>query len=519
MPRELEELEVKHAKGRASKAADDRLRAMASIRTRMEWLHEPREFVYNPNGNNFGAASLSHSEVIKLTAYFLKEKPSMQEALIGRYPFLLIDESQDTNRDLLEALFFLEKEKTGRFAIGLFGDTMQRIYADGSPQLGRTIPANWSTPQKKMNHRSGQRIVALANALREDVDGRSQFARDDSIEGHVRVFIYNSTVVDKMGKERAARERMATITGDEAWCLQNKVKTLALEHHMAASRQGFLPMFSALDKGTLSTGLRAGDLAGLRLFTQCVMPLHAAYKSGDKFATLNILRSTKSPLLEEAQLDDSEDPLKFARQAVEELGALLEQDVTFLSVLECIARRNLFEVPNALRPFTIDPDFNSEEGNNEQDEDADSEEESEDPDGTGATASLSAWRAFLETSYRQIIPYSDYLSTDGAFGTHQGVKGLQFDRVLVIIDDDEAKGFLFSYGKVWGSKPMTSNDLQRKMQGEETGEDRTRRLLYVTCTRAKEGLAIVIYDSAPALLAQSLVKRGWFDECEIEVSI
>lgn len=27
------------------------------------------------------------------------------------------------------------------------------------------------------------------------------------------------------------------------------------------------------------------------------------------------------------------------------------------------------------------------------------------------------------------------------FGTHQGVKGLQFDRVLAILDDDEARGF------------------------------------------------------------------------------
>ena len=36
-----------------------------------------------------------------------------------------------------------------------------------------------------------------------------------------------------------------------------------------------------------------------------------------------------------------------------------------------------------------------------------------------------------------------YFSGKARFDTHQGVKGREFDRVMVIMDDSEAKGFTF----------------------------------------------------------------------------
>jgi DNA helicase-2/ATP-dependent DNA helicase PcrA len=123
--------------------------------------------------------------------------------------------------------------------------------------------------------------------------------------------------VDKPGKENQVRERMAELTGDSGWLIgSSTVKTLALEHHMSASRGGFLPMFEALDKDTrLSTGLRKGELAGIRFFTERVAPLLAAAKTGDKFTVMELLRQN-SPLLEESVLVKTEyvdDPLWLAR--------------------------------------------------------------------------------------------------------------------------------------------------------------------------------------------------------------
>jgi DNA helicase-2/ATP-dependent DNA helicase PcrA len=43
--------------------------------------------------------------------------------------------------------------------------------------------------------------------------------------------------------------------------------------------------------------------------------------------------------------------------------------------------------------------------------------------------------------------------------THQGVKGREFLRVMAVISDDEARGFLFSYGKLTGTKEKSKTDL------------------------------------------------------------
>ncbi|HZW25232.1 MAG TPA: UvrD-helicase domain-containing protein [Gallionella sp.] len=520
LPVELEEIRIKHAKGRGGKAAMDRERAMEVITKRLEWLSVPRRFVYNPNGNNFGADSLSHAEVIKITAAFINDKPAMQAALINQYPFLLIDESQDTNKHLLDALFNLAAKNTGNFGLGLFGDTMQRIYTDGLPNLGCNIPPDWALPSKQMNHRSAQRVVELANALRADADGREQLAREDSKVGTVRLFIGIDTVPNKPALEAEVRRRMAEHCRDTDWTQEKKVKTLTLEHHMAASRQGFLPMFQALDKSSsLSTGLRSGELAGLRLFTQCVMPLVNAYTVGDKFAMLSVLRMVKSPLLSTSALiqpANPDDPLETARDAVDNLIRLLESDptITFLAVLQCIADSNLFDIPASLRPFLIQETSDEAVANDNQTTEAieeDTEEEDISP------SNLEAWRTFLETPYCQINPYAEYVADQGPYGTHQGVKGLEFDRVLVIIDDSEAKGFSFSYGKLFGTQPLTDNDRQRASEGEDTANDRTRRLLYVTCTRAQNSLALVVYTNQPDVLAQSIIEKGWFGANEVEM--
>jgi DNA helicase-2/ATP-dependent DNA helicase PcrA len=318
LPTELAELRAKQEKGRSgSKAALDRERGIAAIIKKLEWLTIPRRFTYNPNGDNFGSDSLSHSEVLKITANFISSKPSMQAVLVNKFPFLLIDESQDTNEGLIDALFALAAANKDKFALGLFGDTMQRIFPDGPSDLSRRIPDNWAHPAKRMNHRSPQRVVQLGNAIRAAVDKQRQIARNDSAIGIVRLFIAPADTVDKPGKENQVRERMAELTGDSGWLIgSSTVKTLALEHHMSASRGGFLPMFEALDKDTrLSTGLRKGELAGIRFFTERVAPLLAAAKTGDKFTVMELLRQN-SPLLEESVLVKTEyvdDPLWLAR--------------------------------------------------------------------------------------------------------------------------------------------------------------------------------------------------------------
>lgn len=126
-----------------TKASATRISKIASKTKRLANLDSVKRFVYSPTGENRGRDSLNHSEVIQLTSHFLTSKPAMQSILVGRYPFLLIDESQDTNKNLIDALFAVQVAHKGRFALGLLGDMMQRIYSDGKDGLGQNLPGDW----------------------------------------------------------------------------------------------------------------------------------------------------------------------------------------------------------------------------------------------------------------------------------------------------------------------------------------------------------------------------------------
>jgi len=88
--------------------------------------------------------------------------------------------------------------------------------------------------------------------------------------------------------------------------------------------------------------------------------------------------------------------------------------------------------------------------------------------------------------------------------------------VMVVISDEEARGFLFSYDKLMGIKAKSKTDLDNEAAGNDTSIARTRRLFYVTCSRAEESLAIVYYSENPEAARGALIESGWFGEEEIE---
>lgn len=509
---DIAELEEAQAKGRAaSKAAVDRARSIESKRRRYESLGSIIRFIYSPTGDNRTRDSLNHAEVIAMTADFLTGKPGLRRLLVTRFPVLLIDESQDTSRQLMDALLDVEATHRERFCLGLFGDTMQRIYADGKERLAEAIPEVWARPRKIMNHRCPARVVELINRVRQDDDGEKQTPRSDAAAGTVRLFIAPQGT-DKPATEAAIAGRMREITGDEGWSSSEAIKILALEHLMSARRFGFERFFSPLYAvERIRTSLLQGTGAGIGLFTREVLPLVAALRESDRFAVASIVRKT-SPLLErkslEAAGEDQVAVLAGAKAACDGLMDLASSGTvpTAREVLRYIAEKRLFTIPDVLAPF-VAPDAPAEEG------DAADEDEEE----LNLKTELGGWRLALEAPLDEIERYDRYIQGGSSFDTHQGVKGLEFPRVMVIVSDEEARGFMFAYDKLFGAKDKSETDLKNEVAGKETSIDRTRRLFYVTCSRAEESLAVVYYAEMVEAARAVMMRQGWFSEDEIEI--
>lgn len=511
LAKEISELEVAAAKGRAgTKAASDRQRSIAGKKKRLEHIETVSRFVYSPSGDNRGRDALNHSEVISITSDFLTSKPILQNILANRFPIMFIDESQDTNKHLMEAFLEVQRTQSSRFCLGLFGDMMQRIYADGKVGLEEAIPKEWATPVKKMNHRCPQRVIRLINKIRQDVDGQEQQARTDKAEGLVRFFVLPNAMMTVAETEANLAQRMMDASGDSAWASGLRgYKTLILEHHMAARRMGFDAMFAPLYKvDRLKTALIDGTMPALRFFSHDILPVVEAVKTGDPFALADAVRN-RSPLLSGKELvaagTNQLAQLTKAQSAVDVLMHLWDEgEPTFQCVMNSIAETKLFQIPDVLAVFTgqavvaHDPD----------DEGGPKEEADEE---------LAAWREFLTTPFAQIAAYADYVNGTSPFGTHQGVKGLEFPRVMLVISDEEARGFMFSYEKLFGAKAKSDTDLRNESTGQETTIDRTRRLFYVTCSRAEESLAIVAYSENPDAVRRQAVASGWFADNEVEI--
>jgi len=302
---------------------------------------------------------------------------------------------------------------------------------------------------------------------------------------------------------------MAAISKDDLWLTDNpKLKILTLEHHMAAKRMGFSDLFEPIYRmDRLKTDLLNGTLSGLNFFTKIIIPLVEANKHKDKFVISQIVKKY-SALLNPECLKTSKDSMKNIKgvnKAVTDLLALWKDNNSpkLIDVLQKVSSLKLFNIPESILPIATRTKEEQTEINAIKVTDDDTDQ------------ILDAWDEALSVPFDQIEAYNEYISDKAIFGTHQGVKGLEFPHVMVIIDDDEARGFMFSYEKLLGAKAPKNTDIKNKTEGKETSLDRTRRLFYVICSRAKKSLALVVYSKDPQKVKQHVLEQGWFEENEV----
>ena len=486
----------KQKKSKGESAATAKAEKIISKQKRLERIKTVKRFSYNPNGDNLGFDSLSHDEVIKMGSEFIATRETMQEILVNKFPIMLIDESQDTKKELVDALLCVY-ENHKNWAIGMFGDTMQKIYLDGKDRLDEAVPKEWVFPQKVMNHRSASRIVDLANAVRKLSDGKEQRPRSDAKTGFVRLFIANA-LSNKEQTERLVAEKMSEITSDIEWQTDTGYKCLILEHHMAASRFSFSNLYTPLNESKeFDSALRKGEIAEISFLANTISPLVKAHQANNTFEIAKIVRQS-SPLLSKKALslqpDKQQQKLEQAETATQSLFALWDDGKTpsCIDVLSNLKESGLYEISERMEEII---------------------------DGTyaGDDSKVIALKKALNVPFDEMERYAAYVSDQSRFATHQGVKGLEYPRVMVVLDNSEARGNWFSYEKLFGAKEKTKTDLENEKEGKDTSIQRTARLFYVACTRAMDSLAVVAYSENPTLVRSTALANGWFAEEEIVI--
>ncbi|MDM5087925.1 UvrD-helicase domain-containing protein [Aeromonas bestiarum] len=518
---ELEKAQTTATSKKRGVSASDLVK-FAEIEAEIDQFSKTERFIYHPDRNTFGPGAIQHRHVLDATAWLLLNRPTLRTILCDRHPIILIDESQDTMKGILDALMELAKSKGCGLTLGLLGDHRQRIYSDGHSDLPGLVPEGWAKPELLMNHRSQRRIVTLINNIWESkIQGRTQSAtgvrqhpRTEKTGGLVRLFIGDASLSseDKRAHEHWCADQMQASAQDDAWKIGG-YQLLALEHKLVAARGGFLRAYEAMalidpnaaapvgsgeNNGPSAARLVLDELAQLQA---CIRPDGTVNES----AATDVLRRAGS--LEHLPVDATKrhartDEMLKAIQAF--ANACIDKNSSVSQVIEPILGAQLFEVHPSLADAFADksppppppvPRKTTE---------------------TTQERMRRGWCALFAAPWGELGLYLHYLAGNSDLATHQVVKGSEFANVMVVMDDCQAGGFLISYDKLFGGKEPSDTDMSNVDAGKETTIDRSLRLLYVTCSRARESLALVLWSEQPSA-AISYIKENsnWFSPEEI----
>lgn len=461
-------------------------------------------------GSDYLNGILGHDDILKVGPMLIANRPLLRTLIARRFPLIFVDESQDTNPTFVDALRQISDTVGGAFCLGFFGDPMQKIYTTGAGSIA--VGTNWDTITKPENFRCPVSVLGVINRIRAEDDGLEQvrgrtIERDgviEPVEGTARLFILPA---DARRSERLAevRQWLSEANHDQLWLRDEAdadVRVLVLVHRMAARRLGFADIYASLnDNGatSLKDGLLEGTAWVLRPFMNYILPLVLSARASADFDVIAALR-VNCPLLSKERVagQDAAALLGRLRTDVTHLVEMMGSDqMAIRDVLVFVQDRELISLDDRFIRFLAN-DYSIEDGDDSGSEDA-------------------AVNAFLGCAAAQLWGYRTYIEDQSPFATQQGIKGTEFQRVLVILDDEESDYNLFSYGKYLGITPLSDQDNQNIGEGKDSILDRTRRLFYVCCSRAVQDLAVVLFVPDVHQARAAVAEKGLFADNDIYV--
>jgi DNA helicase-2/ATP-dependent DNA helicase PcrA len=410
--------------------------------------------------------SLHHDDVIKLISSLLGFS-KFQNLLKAKFPIVFIDEYQDTNKDLASSIVNNLIDNDSGVLVGLFGDHWQKIYGKDACGLIESENDNIKEIGKNANFRSDKNIVNCLNNMRPELP---QHESDPESEGGISVFHSNSWTGERRTgshwagdlPEDAAHvyfERVKETMSQNGWDFDSEnTKVLMLTNNVIATEQGFKELSDCFRH--TEDYLKKND-PYIKYFVEVIEPVIASFETkeyGELFKVIN----QKFPQL---QCHDDK------RVWVENLNRINELRLsgTVDEMLAFLIESNKPRLSNKVRQ-------SEERYQRLLEEDVENLDEKD-------KNFLTKIRSLKSVSYRQVIQLSKFIDDKTPFSTKHGVKGAEFDNVLVVL------------GRGWNQ--YNWNQMLEFMENgypanKKDTFERNRNLFYVACSRAKQNLTLLI---------------------------
>ena len=428
--------------------------------------------------------TLHHNDVITLTSS-LFNFDKFRKLLSDRYPILLIDEYQDTDKLFVQSLQEHYLNTNNGPLIGFFGDPWQTIYATSG--CGNIEHENLVRIGKKANFRSVNTIIESLNRIRPDLP---QHAKEPDSVGSIAIFHTNNWQGERLKGAHWAEDLPAEdahnylknsqrILEAQGWDFSpDQTKVLMLTHRVLAKEMGYenlLGVFRSNDD------LVKKENPYIAFFVDIIEPASRAYKDkryGEMFAALG----QKAPKI--SSLTEKRDWASFMDSILE-----LRSSGAVHEVLSLIKKSKKIYIPSAIR--TIEKELRKFS--------KDSEFE--------LSTSAKIAQKLKSIDYAEIVSVFDFINDHTPFSTKHGVKGAEFENVLVAFGRGWNQ-YNFNEYLEWASNPHSiPQDKQQKYE-------RNRNLFYVVCSRPKTRLSLLFTQELSAMAMGTL--ESWFGRDSIQ---
>ncbi|KZB52338.1 UvrD-helicase domain-containing protein [Thalassospira xiamenensis] len=449
--------------------------------------------------SDYSKCVLNHDDVIDVAAYMIMRKPLLRKGLGFKYPYIFVDEAQDTFPQVVEALNAVCAGE-GLPVVGYFGDPMQQIYDKragdfAGPEGSEKIP-------KEENFRSSTTVIDLLNNFRTDLK-QVPGGKNADIEGSVSITVVQAPDPAGLRKTYTA-EQLDEVTAkfEEAvklwgWTDDTPVKHLFLARQMIARRLGFVTLHR-LFTGDYSSSRSQSDYEDgthylLKPFVDGIFQLVDASRNSDAKKLIETLRRI-SPAFDDTGMNKDKTLKQMLEEASKHATALAEKwEVnTVKEILEYCSASALYPMSERLsnQLARVPRDAYDADDEDHQREKGD-------------------WLAddFFKLKADELEKYIDFLDENSPFSTQHGSKGEQYDNVLVMIDDVEAAWNTYSFSKVF--TPNVAGD------PTERQKELTQKLAYVCFSRAEVNLRILFFSRDAAAAGKELIDQGLFREDQV----
>lgn len=396
---------------------------------------------------NLEKGIISHDDLLKISEYMFASYKMLGKILAGRYDYILIDEYQDTQQQVVS--IFLEHIKPisdGTLCIGFFGDSMQSIYDSGVGNIQNSIDAGDVLEIKKEdNYRCSISVINLLNNFRTDIQQNpSKLDSNSTIANKPgsATFVYSSNDFDL-----DLLQSKAIVSG---WDFDNPfdTKVLFLTHRLSAAILGFEDLLKAYKYNDNLVGSEP-DLLALLLLRIGGILYH--YQEKNYALVLKLIQR------EIESVQDKQVISNFLLQQAQRPNCPIEDAIEAFSSMGFIRLDNRFD------------DY--------------------------IEAQEDAYTTIKELPLSQAIAYYIYQMDYSPYSTQHGVKGAEFENVLVVLDNGKWNNYNFKY--FFEDTPEKELILQR-----------TERILYVCCSRAKDNLVVYYPNPTKAAIEKAKTLFG-----------